>query len=116
MRPDYVIPVGTCFPLNLMHPFINFGELFIPMWRGTFRCDPTDDKASWDWATLVGNTWIEHGKLLAAATQYFPSSFHRPPQNPAEKISSGFKATEYYLYLFDLGPRFFCAVLPKKYW
>lgn len=86
------------------------------MWHGTFRCDPTDDKASWDWATLVSNTWIEHGKLVTAATQYFPLSFHHPPWNPAEKISSGFKATEYYLYLFGLGPRFFCAVLPKKYW
>ncbi|KIJ90708.1 hypothetical protein K443DRAFT_34032, partial [Laccaria amethystina LaAM-08-1] len=41
---------------------------------------------------------------------------HCPPRNPAEKISSGFKATEYYLYLFGLGPGVFRAVLPKKYW
>ncbi|KAF8802755.1 hypothetical protein BYT27DRAFT_7226246 [Phlegmacium glaucopus] len=45
----------------------------------------TDDKLTWDWATLTGNTWIEHGKLVA--TKYFPSSFHWPPHNPAEKIS-----------------------------
>ena len=116
LHSDYTIPVGECFPLDLMHPMLNTGELFIPIWRGTFRCDPTDNKASWDWATLNGDTWIEHGKLVAAATQYFPSSFHRPPRNPAEKISSGFKATEYYLYLFGLGPGVFRAVLPKKYW
>ena len=116
LHSDYTIPVGECFPLDLMHPMLNTGELFIPIWCGTFRCDPTDNKASWDWATLNGDTWIEHGKLVAAATRYFPSSFHRPPQNPAEKISSGFKATEYYLYLFGLGPGVFRAVLPKKYW
>jgi hypothetical protein len=33
-----------------------------------------------------------------------------------EKISSGYKATEYYLYIFGLGPGFFRAVLPRKYW
>ena len=116
LHSDYTIPVRECFPLDLMHPMLNTGELFIPIWRGKFRCDPTDNKASWDWATLNGDTWIEHGKLVAAATQYFPSSFHRPPRNPAEKISSGFKAMEYYLYLFGLGPGVFRAVLPKKYW
>ncbi|KAF8154953.1 hypothetical protein B0H34DRAFT_660517 [Crassisporium funariophilum] len=100
-----------------MHLFgMNMGELLIPVWRGTFKCESTDDKATWDWATLVGDTWQSHGKLVAAATKYFPSFFHRPPRNPAEKISSGYKATEYYLYLFGLGPGFFRAVLPKKYW
>jgi hypothetical protein len=52
-----------------MHPIINISELFIPMWHGTLRCDPPDNKASWDWATLIGDTWIEHGKFVAAATQ-----------------------------------------------
>jgi hypothetical protein len=100
-----------------MHLFgLNMGELLIPVWRGTFKCESTDDKATWDWATLVGATWQSHGKLVAAATKFFPSFFHRPPRNPAEKISSGYKATEYYLYLFGLGPGFFRAVLPKKYW
>ena len=76
----------------------------------------TDSKLTWDWATLTGDTWIQHGKLVAAATQYFPPSFHRPPRNPAEKISSGYKATEWYLYIFGLGPGFFRTFLPRKYW
>ena len=80
------------------------------------RCDPTDNKDTWDWAVLTGDTWIEHGKLVAAATKYFPSSFHRPPRNPVEKINSGYKATEWFHYLFGLGVGFFRAVLPKKYW
>jgi hypothetical protein len=117
LNPRLMLPVPKCFTVDLMHlGFINLGELFVPLWRATLRCDPTDDKATWDWATLVGERWIEHGKLVTAATKYFPSSFHRPPRNPAEKISSGFKATEYYLYLFGLGPGFLRAVLPRKYW
>ncbi|EDR01214.1 uncharacterized protein LACBIDRAFT_312312 [Laccaria bicolor S238N-H82] len=47
---------------------------------------------------------------------YFPSSFHRPPRNPAEKINSGYKATEYFHYLFGLSPGLFRVHLPKKYW
>jgi hypothetical protein len=80
----------------------------IPLWRGTLRCDPTDDKET----KLIGRTWTNHGKLVADATQYIPSSFHRP-RNPAEKISSGYKATEYFLDLFGLGPGFFRVILPK---
>ncbi|KAF8156023.1 hypothetical protein B0H34DRAFT_659651 [Crassisporium funariophilum] len=99
-----------------MHIFINLSELIIPLWRGTLKCEATDNILTWDWATLTGDVWQAHGKLVAAATLYFPSSFHRPPRNPAEKISSGYKATEYFHYLFGLGPGFFRAVLPRKYW
>ncbi|KAH8987683.1 hypothetical protein EDB86DRAFT_2808718 [Lactarius hatsudake] len=96
--------------------FLNLGELLIPLWRGTLKCDPADNQLTWDWATLTGDVWQTHGQLVANATPFFPSSFHRPPRNPAEKISSGYKATEYYLYLFGLGPGLFRTVLPRKYW
>jgi len=117
LKPGMSLPVPRCFSLDLMHLlFINLGELLVPLWRGTLPCNPSDDRSTWDWVTLTGDTWIEHGKLVAATTKYFPSSFHRPPRNPAEKISSGYKATEYFLYLFGLGPAIFRLVLPKKYW
>jgi hypothetical protein len=117
LSPERALPVPSCFTLDLMHLlFINLGELLVPLWRGTLPCDPSDDKNTWNWAKLTGNTWLEHGKLVAAATKYFPSSFHRPPRNPADKISSGYKATEYFLYLFGLGPALFRIVLPKEYW
>jgi hypothetical protein len=114
---DLMIPVPRCFPLDLMHLiFINLGELLIPLWRGTMKCEATDSLLSWEWATLTGDIWQAHGRLVANATPFFPSSFHRPPRNPAEKISSGYKAIEYFHYLFGLGPGFFRAVLPSKYW
>ena len=100
-----------------MHLIMNLSELLISHWRGTIPFDRmTDSKLTWDWATLTGDTWIQHGKLVAMATQYFPSSFHHPPRNPAEKISSRYKATEWYLYIFGLGPGFFRTFLPRKYW
>ena len=114
---DLMIPVPRCFPLDLMHlVFINLGELLIPLWRGTIKCDATDSPTSWEWATLTGDVWQAHGRLVADTTPFFPSSFHRPPRNPAEKISSGYKAIKYFHYLFGLGPGIFHAVLPSKYW
>ena len=103
-----MIPVPCCFPLDLMHlVFINLGELLIPLWRGTIKCDATDSPTSWEWATLTGDIWQAHGRLVADVTPFFPSSFHRPPCNPVEKISSGYKAIEYFHYLFGLGPGIF---------
>ena len=114
---DLMVPVPRCFPLDLMHLiFINLGELLIPLWRGTMKCDVTDNSSDWEWATLTGDAWQAHGKVVADATPFFPSSFHRPPRNPAEKISSGYKATEYFHYLFGLGPGIFRAILPSRYW
>jgi hypothetical protein len=112
-----MFPLPRCFSLDLMHLlFLNLGELLIPLWHGTINCALTDDQSSWEWATLTGDVWQTHGQLVANATHFFPSFFHRPPRNPAEKISSGYKATEYHLYLFGLGPGLFRAVLPHKYW
>jgi len=114
---DLMVPVPRCFPLDLMHLiFINLGELLILLWRGTLKCNVTDNLSSWDWATLTGDAWQAHGKVVADATPFFPSSFHCPPRNPAEKISRGYKATEYFHYIFGLGPGIFHMILPSKYW
>ncbi|KAJ4475430.1 hypothetical protein C8R41DRAFT_774526 [Lentinula lateritia] len=100
-----------------MHLFsLNSPDLMILLWRGKFDCEKTDNRASWDWAVLQGNTWKEHGKAVASCTPYMPGSFDRPPRNPAEKINSGYKAWEFLLYFYGLGPCLFFGVLPDKYW
>jgi hypothetical protein len=71
---------------------------------------------AWDWAVLQGEIWKKHGQAVAAATPYLPGSFDRPPHNPAEKINSGYKAWEFLMYVFGLGPGLFYNVLPEKYW
>ncbi|KAJ8487112.1 hypothetical protein ONZ45_g14448 [Pleurotus djamor] len=117
LRRDLSFTPPRCFVLDLMHLLqLNIPELLVSLWRGSMRCEPTDSKRNWPWVTLTGNTWTSHGKAIASATKYFPSSFHRPPRNPAEKINSGFKATEWFLYVFGLGPGHFRAILPRQFW
>jgi hypothetical protein len=95
---------------------LNLPDLLIPLWRGRFDCNVDDDVSMWDWAVLQGDIWKEHGKAVATATPFLPTSFDQPPRNPAEKINSGYKAWEFTLYLFGLGPALFYGILPDKYW
>jgi hypothetical protein len=113
----HILGIPGCFAGDLMHLIsLNIPELLISLWRGTFECEKTDDKATWDWAVLKGEVWKQHGKDVAAATPYLPGSFDRPPRNPAEKISSGYKAWEYLNYIYGLGPGLFYGLLPRKYY
>jgi hypothetical protein len=117
LQPRNSFPVPSCFGSDIMHlAALNIPDLLINLWRGTLDCDKKDDRATWDWAKLQGATWEEHGKQVAASTPYLPGSFDRPPRNPAEKISSGYKAWEFLLYLYGLGPGLFFPVLPRKYY
>lgn len=112
-----MLGIPGCFPADLMHLVsLNLTDLFLSLWRGTLDCDPSDSIATWDWAVLQGDVWKNHGKNVADATPYLPGSFDRPPRNPAEKISSGYKAREFLTYVFILGPGVFLDVLPDKYW
>jgi len=97
-----ILDIPGCFPGNIMHLLcINIPNFFVKLFRGDLACDDTDDKVDWDWAVLSDSlTWEKHGKLIASATPYLPGSFDRAPRNPAEKISSGYKAKEYLMYTF----------------
>ncbi|KAF8230405.1 hypothetical protein L208DRAFT_1282038 [Tricholoma matsutake] len=95
---------------------LNLPDLLNNLWCGTFDCDTSDKCSTWDWAKLQGSTWVEPGCQVAVATPYLPGSFDRPPCNPAEKISSGYKAWEFLLYLFGLGPGLLYSILPEKYY
>jgi len=109
--------IPGCFGLDIMHLVsLNIPDLLINLWRGTLDCEKTDSIANWDWAVLQGDRWKAHGKAVAAATPYLPGSFDRPPRNPAEKIKSGYKAWEFLLYIFGMGPGLFYGLLPEKYW
>ena len=99
-----------------MHLILNLVDLLINLWRGTFDCNPNDSKATWDWAVLVGEIWKMHGADVGNAVPNLPGSFDRPPCNPAEKINSGYKAWEFLLYFFGLGPCLLFGILPDAYW
>jgi hypothetical protein len=114
---DHILLVPLCFGSDIMHiAAINVGDLLLPLWRGTFRAEATDDKSTWDWAVLTKAAWKAHGSLIADATPFLPGSFDRPPRNPAEKINSGYKAWEWLLYLYGMAPATLYGILPQPYW
>ena len=113
-----ILPLPRCFPGDLMHqPVINLCDLLLSLWRGQMKVYGSDKKDTWDWAVFMDSRrWKEHGKEVASTASSFPSSFGRPPRNPAEKLSSGYKAWELLLYVYGLGPGIFYGVLPDKYY
>ena len=101
---------------DIMHlTALNISDLMISLWRGTMDCTKPDDKSTWDWAVLWGNIWQQHGKAVKAALHYLCSSFDRPLCNIAEKLTSSYKAWEFLLYLYRLGPGILYDILPEKY-
>ena len=113
-----ILEPPTCFPGDIMHqPVINLTSLMLELWRAqgnTRSGDDSDDE--WPWAVLKGDVWKAHGKAVAEAASHFPQSFDRTPRNPAEKISSGYKAWESLLYFYGLGPGLFYGLLPEVYY
>lgn len=112
------LPVPAGFPGDAMHSStLNLGELFIPLWRGTFNCDKTDSVASWEWVSLADDdAWNAHGAAVEACRPFIPGTFDHAPRNIAAKISSGYKAKEWQGYLYGLAPALLHGILPLKYW
>ena len=113
-----ILQLPTCFPGDAMHqPVINLTGLMLELWREQGNCREGDtSKDAWPWAVLKGAVWKAHGKAVAEAARYFPQSFGRTPRNPAEKLSSGYKAWELLLYFYGLGPGLFIKLLPEAYY
>ncbi len=95
---------------------LNDPDLLLGLWHGTVKVYPPDNVEFWDWCILVGNVWQAHGKTVALATPFIPSSFGRAPRNPVEKINSGYKAWEFQIYLIGLSPALLRHILAKEYW
>ncbi|OSD06288.1 hypothetical protein PYCCODRAFT_1422601 [Trametes coccinea BRFM310] len=59
---------------------------------------------------------ILHLQFLSAASDFLPGPFHRPPRNPAEKISSGYKCWEFLNWFYGLVSALLFNTLPRPYW
>ncbi|SJL09586.1 uncharacterized protein ARMOST_12966 [Armillaria ostoyae] len=113
----YSLGVPQMFLMDIMHLVcLNDPDLLLGLWRGVIQVYKPDSKDNWEWFVLKGKVWKSHGETIARATPFLPSSFDRAPRNPAEKINSGYKAWEYLLYLFALGPALLRSILPSHYW
>ena len=116
-RIPRILPLPTCFGGDLMHqPLINLSALLLDLWCARPDARDFDRNSVWPWAVLVRDIWIQHGKKVADATKFLPTSFGRPPQNPQEKISSGYKAWELLTYIYGLGPAVFFNIIPDIYY
>ncbi|KAG1809193.1 uncharacterized protein BJ212DRAFT_1579764 [Suillus subaureus] len=114
---ERTLGIPKCFGSDIMHLLLlNLPNLLLKLWRGTIECEPPDTKASWYWASLTGNTWKALGKDVADTRPYLPGSFDRVPRNIAEKINSGYKAWEFWLFLYGLGPAVLYKRLPDDIW
>jgi hypothetical protein len=114
--------LGT-ISIDIMHLVaLNAPEELIPLWRGLFDHDKKDHQAKrgseWPWAVFLSDqdTWAQHGSRIGRATPYLPGWYDRVPRDPALKINSGYKAWEYMIYVYGLGPMEFRSCLPYEYW
>jgi hypothetical protein len=101
---------------DIMHLVLNLGDLLFSLWRGNIDHSALDNPSNWPFRCLVGETWDLFGKAVVACTPYLPSSYDRPPRNPALKINSGYKQREFLNLLFGLGPGLLHSVLKPVYW
>ncbi|EIW81720.1 hypothetical protein CONPUDRAFT_54837 [Coniophora puteana RWD-64-598 SS2] len=115
---DHLLPVPHCFGSDCMHLWtFNVGDELIPLWHGEFSVKAPDSRNGWTWGALMDkDEWAKHGQLVANATPFLPGSFDRPPRNPAEKIHSGYKAWEYYLYLYGICTSILFGVLEDRFY
>ena len=118
LPPNHILSIPSCFPADLMHLVsLSIPDLLMNLWRGTVQCGPGDNVNTWDWAVLRNiDTWEVHGKNVEETLPYLPGSFNWPPRNPADKISSGYKAWEYLTWIFGMGPSLLKEILPEKYY
>lgn len=113
------IPVPKCFPADTMHLFaLNISQLLISLWRGSIDHAQGDNPTTWPFAVLHDSeVWQGHGASVAGAGLYLPVCLEsRVPRNPAEKISSGYKAVEYLVYIFGLCPALLYRLLPQNFY
>jgi hypothetical protein len=113
------IPVPKCFPADTMHLFgLNLSQLLVSLWRGSIDHGQEDNLTTWPFAILRDNViWQTHGASVAHAGLYLPVCLEsRAPRNPTEKISSGYKAVEYLVYIFGLCPALLYHLLPQKFY
>ncbi|KAG6809463.1 hypothetical protein H0H92_016147 [Tricholoma furcatifolium] len=117
LPPNSYLSILNMFPIDIMHLILNLADLLINLWHSKIECSKTSDSVqNWLWAVLVNDAWQIHAADIVQATPYLPGSFDQPPCNPAEKISSGYKAWEFLLYIFALGPGYFYGLLPDPFW
>ncbi|KAL0059480.1 hypothetical protein AAF712_013766 [Marasmius tenuissimus] len=108
------LPCPKLFPADLMHLYYNLNQLLVQLWRGDIDYTGDDDPASWPFAILHDpDKFAEFGLAVERASRYIPTCVEsRIPRNPAAKINSQYKASEYHTLIFSLSVGFFYGWMP----
>lgn len=115
LQPGRTLSVPRCFTPDMMHlACLNIPQHLLQIWRNSVK--PRLPNNCPFIVLQSDEAWAMHGALVASARPYLPSSFNRPPRNPAEKVNSGYKAWEFTIYFYVLGPAVFRLVLPDYLW
>lgn len=108
--------IPYCYTGDVMHYFfLNQPDLMLGLWRGTIKAAATDNPEDWRWCCMPPDIWKERGELMPKFAPYLPCCMDVAPRNPAEKISSGYKAKEHQIYFFGYGPAVFRLDLPDPF-
>ena len=119
LSPHHRLSIPALFPGDIMHlSGLNITDLLLKLWRGTMDCDTRrgDSKDTWTFIFLTGERWEKHGRDVGGASRFLPGFFDRPPRNPAEKVSSGYKCWEFQHWFYGLAPAMLFSIMPRKYW
>ena len=117
LDPMHSLGVPLCMTPNIMHLTANLSDLLISLWRGTITCMNNDNINTWDWAVFRDEQiWKAHGHAVEEAGCYLPGSFGMKPHNIEDKLNSGYKTWEFFLYTFGLLPGLLHGLLPEPYW
>ncbi|EJD40585.1 hypothetical protein AURDEDRAFT_69893, partial [Auricularia subglabra TFB-10046 SS5] len=115
LAPETILGAPHMVTEDLMHMTMNVASAIVELFHGSFPCSRTDSVNDWAWAIFrTAELWQAHGRDVANSTPYIPGPWGRAPRNPAEKINSGYKAWEYLLYIFSLGPGLFVGLLKEE--
>ncbi|KIL55197.1 hypothetical protein M378DRAFT_91264 [Amanita muscaria Koide BX008] len=116
LQPTSTLTIPNCFPLDLMHlASLNLPQHLLGIWHNTIKPCLPQELAH---LGILSNdeTWKSHGALVASMKPFLPSTFEHAPRNPAEKVNSGYKAWEFLVYFWVIGPAIFRIVMPHDLW
>lgn len=88
---------------------------FLNLFCEIFVVDSVNNWLSWPWMLKSTNIWQKHSSAVSISEPYIPSSSNHYPRNPTKKLNSGYKAWEFLLYIFSVGPCLMSGVLPLIY-
>ena len=75
------LEIPNIFPLDIINALDQLERSWPVTWslQGTIKVYPPDNMELWNWCALVGNVWQAHGRTVALATPFIPSSFGCTP-------------------------------------